>query len=193
MSLAEAIIRLAVAVLWIAWLIYWGSSARNVKPTRRTEPLKSQLLHRIPLILGIICLAAAPRWLPHALTRRVLPSGIGVLLLGAVLVAAGLALAIWARRHLGRNWSSQVVLKQDHALVRSGPYQRVRHPIYTGILLALLGTAVTIGELRAAVGFALFVVSFVLKSRTEEQWMREIFPEYEQYRRGTGALIPKIY
>ena len=192
MPLSEAIIRLAVAVLRVAWLIYWGSSARNVKPTRRTEPLKSQLLHRIPLILGIICLAA-PRWLPHGFTRRVLPPGNGFLLLGAMLVAAGLAFAVWARRHLGRNWSSQVVLKQDHALVRSGPYQRVRHPIYTGILLALLGTAVTIGELRAAVGFALFVLSFVLKSRTEEQWMRGIFPEYEQYRRGTGALIPKIY
>jgi protein-S-isoprenylcysteine O-methyltransferase Ste14 len=190
--LAEAIIRLAVAVLWVAWLIYWGSSARDVKPTRRTEPLKSQLLHRIPLILGIICLAA-PRWMPHGLTRRVLPRGIGFLLLGAVLVAAGLAFAVWARRHLGRNWSSHVVLKQDHALVRSGPYQRVRHPIYTGILLALLGTAITIGELRAAVGFALFVVSFVLKSRTEERWMREVFPEYEQYRQGTAALIPKVY
>jgi protein-S-isoprenylcysteine O-methyltransferase Ste14 len=69
----------------------------------------------------------------------------------------------------------------------------VRHPIYTGILLALLGTAVTIGELRAAVGFGLFVLSFVLKSRTEEQWMREVFPEYEQYRQGTAALIPKVY
>jgi len=131
--------------------------------------------------------------MPHGLTRRVLPRGNGFLLLGAVLVAAGLAFAVWARRHLGRNWSSHVVLKQDHALVRSGPYQRVRHPIYTGILLALLGTAITIGELRAAVGFALFVLSFVLKSRTEERWMREVFPEYEQYRRSTAALIPKVY
>jgi protein-S-isoprenylcysteine O-methyltransferase Ste14 len=127
------------------------------------------------------------------LTRRVLPRGNGPLLVGAVLVAAGLAFAIWARRHLGRNWSSSVVLKQDHALIRSGPYRWVRHPIYTGILLALLGTAVTIGELRAAIGFALFVVSFVLKSRAEEKWMREVFPEYEQYRGNTAALIPGIY
>jgi protein-S-isoprenylcysteine O-methyltransferase Ste14 len=78
-------------------------------------------------------------------------------------------------------------------LIRSGPYRWVRHPIYTGILLALLGTAVTIGELRAAIGFALFVVSFVLKSQAEEKWMREVFPEYEQYRGNTAALIPGIY
>ena len=112
---------------------------------------------------------------------------------GAVLVAAGLGFSIWARRHLGRNWSVSVVVKEDHTLVRSGPYARVRHPIYTGILLALVGTVVAIGEWRGLAALALALLAFAWKSRAEEERMRETFPEYEQYRRETASLIPFVY
>ena len=110
-----------------------------------------------------------------------------------MLLAAGLGFAVWARRHLGRNWSASVVVKEDHALIRSGPYRRVRHPIYTGMLLAFLGTAVAVGEWRGLVGFVLAFVSFLLKSRMEEARMAETFPEYAEYRRHTASLIPGIY
>jgi protein-S-isoprenylcysteine O-methyltransferase Ste14 len=185
-------IGLVVPVLWIAWLIYWAVSARDVKATRVRQPLGSELLYRAPLILAVILLAA-PSALPSALTRRVLPAGGLIALLGPVLVAAGLGFAAWARRHLGRNWSASVVVKEDHALVRSGPYRRVRHPIYTGMMLAILGTALAIGEWRAALAVPLAVMSFVLKSRMEERRMRETFPEYEQYQRETAALVPFVY
>jgi protein-S-isoprenylcysteine O-methyltransferase Ste14 len=150
------------------------------------------LPHRVPLLLAAILLAL-PRWLPRTLTRRFLPEGNLVLVLGVALLAAGLGFSVWARRHLGRNWSSQVVVKEDHALIRSGPYQHLRHPIYTGILLAFLGTAVTIGEWRALLAFLFAVVAFAVKGRAEEQRMVGIFPEYQQYRRETAALIPFVY
>ena len=113
--------------------------------------------------------------------------------IGVALLALGLAFSVWARRHLGRNWSAHVVVKEDHALIRTGPYRHVRHPIYTGILLAMLGMAVAIGEWRTLVGFAFMVLSFAMKSREEESRMRETFPEYGEYERGTAALIPFVY
>lgn len=98
----------------------------------------------------------------------------------------GLGIAIWARRHLGRNWSAEVRLKEGHALVRSGPYARVRHPIYPG-LLAMTGTALVVGEWRGVVAALLVLLAFVLKSRVEEERTREAFPEHEAYRRESAA------
>ena len=181
-----------VPALWIAWLVYWALSARDVKATRWREPLLSRVLYRVPLILAAI-LMAAPNAVPRALTGRFLPAGGPLALLGPLMVAAGLGFAVWARRHLGRNWSASVVVKEDHALIRSGPYRRVRHPIYTGMLLALLGTAVTIGAWRGLLAMPLAILSFVVKSRAEERRMRETFPEYEQYQRESAALIPFVY
>jgi protein-S-isoprenylcysteine O-methyltransferase Ste14 len=109
------------------------------------------------------------------------------------MLAAGLAFAVWARRHLGRNWSAHVVVKEDHALIRSGPYRHLRHPIYTGILLAFLGMVLVIGELRGLLAMGCVLLSFAIKSRQEEKRMSETFPEYEQYRRETAALIPFVY
>jgi protein-S-isoprenylcysteine O-methyltransferase Ste14 len=188
----ETIIGVIIPTLWLAWLLYWWYSARNVKPARWREPLKSALQHRVPIILAAILLAA-PRWVPRVLTRRFLPVGGFFPVLGTVVLAAGLGFSVWARRHLGSNWSSHVVVKENHALVRTGPYQYVRHPIYTGILLAFLGMVVTIGEWRGVLALPLALLAFARKSRAEEARMRQTFPEYEQYQRETAALIPFVY
>jgi len=188
-----AAVNFAVAFLWLGWILYWWASSRNVKPTQWREPLRSQLAHRAPLLLGAL-LFALPRLLPRVLRARFVQADSFIALLGAaVLVAAGLGFSVWARHHLGSNWSAHVVVKEGHALIRTGPYRRLRHPIYTGILLAFLGTAVTIGEWRALVAFFLMFLSFGIKSRAEENRMLATFPDYAQYRRESSAIIPFIW
>ena len=190
--MSQPFFRLLLPILWLTWLLYWWVSARDVKPTQWRESLKSQLTHRTPLILAAL-LFGVTRWLPPALRARFLPANTAVQALGAILVAAGLGLSVWARRHLGRNWSAEVVVKEGHALIRTGPYRHLRHPIYSGILLAILGTTVTIGEWRALAAFFLMVLSFAIKSRAEEGRMQATFPEYAQYQQESSAIIPFIW
>ncbi|HEX6535670.1 MAG TPA: isoprenylcysteine carboxylmethyltransferase family protein [Gemmatimonadaceae bacterium] len=181
-----------IPALWIAWLLYWMVAARDVKAAQWRESPRSEALHRTPLWLAVILLAVRDR-LPPVLHVRFLPQEPAMLVLGAIIVAAGLGFSVWARRHLGGNWSAAVTLKEEHALIRTGPYRYVRHPIYTGMLLAFLGTAVAIGEWYGLLAFTLATSSFVLKSRMEERRLRATFPQYDQYRRETSALIPFVY
>jgi len=113
---------------------------------------------------------------------------------GVALNFAGLLFTVWARVHLGRNWSGAVTLKQDHELITSGPYRIVRHPIYTGLLLAFAGLAVARGEWRSILGLVIMALSFWLKLRIEERLMVEQFGSaYETYRRRVNALIPFVF
>ena len=136
---------------------------------------------------------AAPQLLPAALTRRLLWGADGPAI-GTLLVAAGLALSVWARWHLGRNWSGIVTVKQGHTLVTTGPYCRVRHPIYTGLLVGLVGTALAIGAPYGFIATALILVGLVIKLHVEEERMHDTFrADYEAYSRRTARLIPGVY
>jgi len=105
--------------------------------------------------------------------------------------SAGLCSFDWARRHLGRFWSARVTLKVDHQLIQSGPYASVRHPIYSGLLLAMLGTT---REWHALLGVGLFFLAHWQKARREEALLaREFGVSYQQYRNQTGALIPRFF
>jgi protein-S-isoprenylcysteine O-methyltransferase Ste14 len=180
------------AILWLAWLGYWFFAAFNVKRTQRRERIGSLLLNRGLLAIGALLLAFERQPLAW-LSERFLPLSMAFYWIGLVMLATGLALAVWARRHLGRNWSGIVTVKQDHELIRSGPYDLVRHPIYTGLLLAILGTAVAIGEWRGLIAFALIAAGFVLKFKTEERFMSETFGEqYARYRAEVRSLIPFV-
>jgi protein-S-isoprenylcysteine O-methyltransferase Ste14 len=100
---------------------------------------------------------------------------------------------VWAREHLGSNWSRSVTVKQDHELITSGPYALVRHPIYTGILLGFLGTSVAEGQVRSLIAFLLVAVILWAKLRLEEQWMRSEFGEtYEAYAQRVHGLVPFV-
>jgi protein-S-isoprenylcysteine O-methyltransferase Ste14 len=112
---------------------------------------------------------------------------------GIAISAFGLAICIWARRSLGGNWSAPVTFKEEHELVMHGPYRFVRHPIYTGILLMMLGTVLVLGRLDSLLGLAVRLVVYRFKIRNEEGLMTEHFPNaYPEYRRQTGALLPFI-
>ncbi len=109
------------------------------------------------------------------------------------MVVAGTAFAVWARVYLGKYWSATVALKSDHELIRTGPYSRIRHPIYTGIILALAGTAVAVNSYWSYVGVAIFVVIFWLKARAEEALLAgEFGPRFEDHRSKTGFFLPKL-
>jgi protein-S-isoprenylcysteine O-methyltransferase Ste14 len=180
----------AVGVLWLAWLLFWLLAARHVKPARWREPLPSLLAHMAPLTLAALLLLLPGR-LPAMLTKRFLPAAApAVAIAGIAVLALGLGLAAWARVYLGGNWSGRVTLKQDHALITGGPYRRVRHPIYSGLLLAFAGTAIVFGEWRGLLALALAFAAFLYKSRVEERRLQAVFPEYDSYRRRTAALIP---
>ena len=181
-----------IGTLWVAWAVYWFVASRRVKATRREESPLSRAGHIVPL--GI---AAWMLWAPHLpggfLEGRFVPNSPATYWTGVVIVAAGLLFAIWARNVLGRNWSGTVTLKQDHELIRSGPYRYVRHPIYTGLLLAFAGSAIARGEWRGLVALAIAFVALWRKLKLEEKWMIETFGEaYLRYRAEVRALIPFV-
>jgi protein-S-isoprenylcysteine O-methyltransferase Ste14 len=125
---------------------------------------------------------------------RVLPTSLLLVPVGLAVHVLSFALAIAARRALGRNWSGEISQKADHELVRSGAYRFVRHPIYSAMLGMFLGTALVFGDLHAFVGVALIVGAYVRKTRLEERNLADVFgARYDEYRRTTPALIPWVY
>jgi len=179
-----------VLALWCVWGVWWLASAARTKVTRRRESRGSRLAHVLPLALGGALLAWRDMpWAP--LAQRLWPHSLPAYGAGVTLLAAGLAFAIWARVHLGRNWSGAVTVKEEHELIRSGPYAYVRHPIYTGVLAAVLGTAIAAGTVHAACGAAVIAAALVRKLRIEERFLGETFrTEYPRYRAEVPALIP---
>jgi protein-S-isoprenylcysteine O-methyltransferase Ste14 len=178
--------------LWIAWVAYWWISARWTKADQRRESGPSRAAHMIPLMAAFVLLSQ-PSFHVAVLSRRVFPFSEVAYGVGTAMVAAGLSFSVWARVHLGRNWSATVTVKHDHELVQSGPYRIVRHPIYTGLLLGLLGTAVARGDVQGLVAVAIAAVALWRKLRIEERWMQETFGDaYAGYRARVAALVPYL-
>jgi protein-S-isoprenylcysteine O-methyltransferase Ste14 len=182
--------RYAIPALWLAWLLCWGAAAMGTKPTQRRESFASQLSHVVPLAMGVALLATLR--VPFAwLSAPVLPAGAVGFWAGLALVVAGLGLSIAGRAWLGGNWSGTVTVKLDHELIRSGPYRSVRHPIYTGLLLMALGTAMLEAHTAAFGLWAFIGLVLWIKLQAEERLLTRHFPEaYPLYRRRVRALIP---
>jgi len=179
-------------VVWILFLLYWQIKAGNAKTTQRLEPAASRILRLFIFVIAITLLSITRIPLPW-LYLHLWPVGFWPFWLGAAVTIAGLLFAVWAREHLGRNWSRSVTIKQDHELITTGPYAVVRHPIYTGILIGFLGMAIAISQVRGFIAFVLVFLALWLKLRMEEQWMRSQFGEtYATYARRTAALVPYV-
>jgi len=187
-----ALYRHLFQAMWLSWVAYWWISSRNVKRTVRYESLPSRLSHVGPLAVAAL-LFSLPSSLAPFLSARFLSSATWPLNVATALTATGLLFAMWARQHLGSNWSGTVTIKEDHELITGGPYALVRHPIYTGLLLALVGSALAIGEWRAVLAFALASLALWRKLRLEERLMHEQFgTAYQAYCRRVPALIPFV-
>ena len=185
--------RYLIPAMWLCWGMYWWILSRTAKATARKESLSSRVTYILPLALAVYLLMA--RDIPIEILRhRFFPRAPWTFALGSTLTAAGVLFTVWARRHIGTNWSATVTIKEGHELVTTGPYAIVRHPIYAGLLLALVGTALAIAEWRAILAIALALVSFVRKLRLEERWMRQQFGEsYRVYCQRTDALVPFVW
>jgi protein-S-isoprenylcysteine O-methyltransferase Ste14 len=179
-------------VVWIAFLLYWQIKAINTKTTQRLEPAASRIFRVLIFVIAIVLLSTTRiplRWLYFPLW----PVGFWPFWLGAAIAVAGILFAVWAREHLGSNWSRSVTIKQGHELITTGPYAVVRHPIYTGILIGFLGVAIAISQVRGFIVFVLIFLVFWLKLRMEEEWMHSQFGEtYATYARQTAALVPYL-
>ncbi|PWK92317.1 methyltransferase family protein [Fulvimonas soli] len=183
-----------IEAAWIVFALYWLWGWQRVKrPSRSESPLSRLLKYLLPLAVGIGLLGPEAWFGDSVLHARMYPAAAWIALLGAALAWTGVAFACWARHVLGRNWSAVVQVKHDHELVERGPYRWVRHPIYSGLLLAFLGTALAIGEWRGLLAVAIIAASFWFKLRLEERWMREQFgAAYADYMRRVKALVPGV-
>lgn len=180
---------------WLILVLWWAWGLIGVKRAVRTEPAwKQGLLYWLPLIVACGLLRSGGGFGSGLLGQQILPHTTPVFGAAFGLTTLGLLLACWSRAVLGRNWSSVVQVKQDHELVERGPYARVRHPIYTGLLLMFAGSAVMIGEARGVLAVLIVFVSFWRKLRLEEAWLEAAFgPRYADYRRRTRALVPGLF
>jgi protein-S-isoprenylcysteine O-methyltransferase Ste14 len=177
---------------WMVFFLYWAVSALSSKVAKKSESVLARFQRMVPLVVAYSLLfyqGTSVGWLG----KRFLADTSAAAVIGVALTAAGIAFAIWARWHLGANWSAVVTIREQHELIRSGPYRRVRHPIYTGMLLAMAGTALVLGELRGLLAFAITLLAFYWKARKEELWLtREFGDKFEAHARQTGMFLPKL-
>jgi protein-S-isoprenylcysteine O-methyltransferase Ste14 len=187
-----AAVHYSLLILWWGFIIFWLAlglfSSRAVKRQSWSSRLLTIVLGAIPFFLLF-----TSKLRLGMLAQRLYPDQRVFASAGVGLTAAGLAIAIWARLMLGRHWSATVTIKHQHQLICTGPYAVVRHPIYSGLLLALFGTAFVVGEVRGFAAVAIAFGAWFIKSRTEERFMVEKFGgEYEEYRRHTCAFVPYV-
>ncbi len=178
--------------LWVTWFAIWLIWAIRTKPTERRESVSSRLSYTVLTVVAFYAMFSGD--VPQGWLRiRLFAANPWTAALGIAITAAGLAFAIWARAYLGTNWSGAVTVKVGHQLIRTGPYRWVRHPIYSGMILAMLGTAIARHQVRGLVAIVLLYAGFKIKSKIEERTMTNTFgSEYDQYSQETGAIIPKL-
>lgn len=188
------IYRWLILALWAFFITYWWISAIGAKRTIGPRPWVWEGGLRLSIVV-LLLLALRNRDLNHALRSAALSGaapGVVPGVVGVVLCVLGIGLAVWARLHLGRNWGMPMSRKENPELVTTGPYARIRHPIYAGILLAMLGSAlgVNVAWLPALIPIGAY---FVYSARREEALMLGQFPEqYAAYVRRTKMLVPYL-
>jgi protein-S-isoprenylcysteine O-methyltransferase Ste14 len=185
------VIRTGIYVAWVVIGLVWVVGALSGKETTRRQKASGGILHVVLTGLAFYLLFG------HAFIRvmdvRMYPESLMLDGIGFVSSIAGIAFAIGARVLLGTNWSAMVTQKENHELVRRGPYAIVRHPIYSGALLGMLGTAIVFGQLRGFLAVGIAFIAWWMKSRVEERFMVDLFgDQYRRYQAEVRALIPGL-
>jgi protein-S-isoprenylcysteine O-methyltransferase Ste14 len=179
-------VEVVFVVGWGAFWLYWLAAASSRK--RGRVPWSRQLGIRAVIVVIVIVLVRVKAFRHHGLNTDPWRAGLGL-----ALFALGLGLAIWARRHIGSNWGAPMTEKDEPELVTSGPYHLVRHPIYSGLLVAGVGTAVALSW-QWLIAVVLAGVYFVYSATVEERYLTEQFPDaYPAYKRATKMLVPFVF
>jgi len=182
----------AVTFPWLVLAAFWAVTAVSAKRPLRMESVASRLYH-VLFMSAVFTLLFRHDARIGQLGLRVIPASPEAAYAGLALTTVGAAFAIWARSTLGGNWSATVTVKENHSFVQRGPYRLVRHPIYAGGLIAMLGTAVVYGEAGCFIAVVLAFVGWWLKARMEEEFMAQQFGEdYRRYQRSVKQLIPFV-
>ena len=176
---------------WAIWLFAWLLMAFFSKSTKRRETPAQRLQHVIPAVFGFLLIFREGTGAPW-LTRAIFPENPVLMLVCVTVTIFGLGFAVWARLALGSNWSGTVTIKADHQLIRRGPYRFIRHPIYTGMLTALLATAVTQRLTTGLLGFLVVTFALYRKARREESFLSQEFGDaFVEHRQHTGMFLPR--
>jgi protein-S-isoprenylcysteine O-methyltransferase Ste14 len=177
---------------WLVLLAGWVIAAGFTRRTTYSEHVLRRLLHIAQMYVGFALIFYHPRTVPAHGRLYDVPA---VAWLGTALTIAGVLYAVVARVHLGRYWSGTITLKEGHRLITTGPYRLTRHPLYTGFVIGVFGSALTAATAMAFAGAAIIFVSLVLKLRREEVLLsREFGDEHRQFRRDVpAAILPYIY
>ena len=179
-------VELVFAVAWAAFWLYWLVAAFSMK--RGRVPWSREVGVRAVIVVVVILLIRLGAFRHHGFNATPWRAALGLALLGL-----GLGFAIWARVHIGRNWGAPMTQKEEPELVTSGPYRLMRHPIYSGILLAGIATAVALNWFWLT-AVALAGIYFVYSATIEERYMTGQFPDaYPVYKRSTRMLVPYIH
>ena len=183
--------QLVTMVAWSAFVLSWIGAAFWADRAEKRPARREAWLYRAVTVAGVVLLVAGGEQFSRAVDR--LWSFEPVVDYALVLVVlSGMAFTWWARLYLGRLWSSSVTKKADHRVVDTGPYAIVRHPIYTGIMLACAATAAQLGTALAVAGVLVLWVGFWIKARLEERFLRSQLEEgaYDAYRQRVPMLVP---
>lgn len=189
---ADAIPPIWIIVLGLAWAmlgLLW------VAPKTETRSGEYRFYRLLRLLVAVITFALL-FWEKTAigvLGHRFLQRNSAIIVSGFIATLVGLAITAWARVHLGHYWSDRIAIQSHHQLVRSGPYARMRHPIYSGVLLGIAGTALVVGEWRAILSLAIMCINYVIKAKREDNILAERFgQEFRSYEQGSGMLLPRL-
>ncbi len=178
-----------IVLLWLIWVVSWAAAAFWADPAAKRADLGSEMRYRMVMVFGAV-LFLIPAHNYYGRLRLWVPNLI-VAWACVALIAVGFAFSCWARLHLGRLWSGTVTAKAEHHVVDTGPYGLVRHPIYTGLLLAIFATMVAKGIVWGIAGAILLTVGIVMKARLEERFLRdELGTAYDDYARRVPMLVP---
>ena len=180
-------------VLGLAWAglgLFWAAPAKGPQ----SAEFKWYRPIRLIVLAGVFALLFWKATGIGVLGKRFVPDVLAIGVVGFIAAIAGMIIASWSRIVLGRYWSDKVILQEEHQLIRRGPYVVMRHPLYSGVLLAVLGTALVLGEVRGLLSFAVLLLNYTIKAKREERILAERFAtEFAEHAKMTGFLFPRLH